>query len=180
MRVFFTALLAAVCASPLHADVEMETARFAPGSLLVMEDQEGRVVSHLARGEVQGLFRFDIFDGASGDAPYAGRYYTDRRGEVLLSVAANGAVTRFEPDSCARTLGECEYEIVHADGRREMRIRETRRTSTGLAWAEWGNDGLIATGGTDLDDIGAPRESWQQNALNGDSSRVHRVSLALR
>ncbi|WP_353473607.1 hypothetical protein PVT71_06085 [Salipiger sp. H15] len=180
MRLFFTAILAALSSAPLHADIAMETARFSPGSLLVMEDDQGHVVSHLARGEVQGLYRFDLYDGATGDALYAGRYYTDARGEVLLSVSAQGDVTRFEPFSCTRTLGECEYEIVHADGSRELRIRETSKTDAGLSWKEWGLGGLLATGGTRLDEIGAPRESWRHDLQNGDRSRVHRVSLALQ
>ncbi|MBE9637557.1 hypothetical protein [Salipiger mangrovisoli] len=180
MRLFATALLAAFAAAPLHADIAMETARFAPGSLLVMQDDQGHVVSHLARGEVQGLFRFDLYDGATGDALYAGRYYTDARGEVLLSVTAQGSVTRFEPYSCTRTLGECEYEIIHADGRRELRLRETLQTETGLAWKEWTREGLIATGGTNLDEIGAPRESWRRDLRSGDRSRLHRISLALQ
>ncbi len=180
MRLFFSAVLAALPCAPLHADIAMETAQLAPGSLLVMQDDQGHVVSHLARGEVEGLYRFDLYDGATGDALYAGRYYTDARGEVLLSVSAQGNVTRFEPYSCARTLGECEYEIIHADGSRELRLRETRQTDTGLAWKEWGREGIIATGGTTLDEIGAPRESWHRDLRSGDRARVHRISLALK
>ncbi|MCT4370308.1 hypothetical protein CLG85_008220 [Yangia mangrovi] len=180
MRLFFPALLAALSAAPLHADIAMETARLAPGTLLVMQDEQGHVVSHLARGEVEGLYRFDLYDGATGDAPYAGRYYTDARGEVLLSVTAQGNVTRFEPYSCARTLGECAYDIIHADGMRETRLRETRETDGGLTWTEWGHEGPVATGGTTLDDIGAPRESWRRDLRSGDRSRVLRISLALK
>lgn len=180
MRLLITATLAALLSPPLHADIAMETARFAPGSLLVMQDEDGNVVSHLARGEIQGIYRFDLYDGATDDALYAGRYYTDARGEVLLSVTAQGAVTRFEPFSCARTLGECAYEIVHSDGRREPRVRETLQTELGLSWTEWGREGPIATGGTTLDEIGAPNESWRRDLRSGDRSRVHRLSLALQ
>ena len=180
MRLFFYAVLASLAAAPVHADIAMETARLAPGSLLVMQDDQGHVVSHLARGEVEGLYRFDLFDGATGDALYAGRYYTDTRGEVLLSVTAQGNVTRFEPYSCARTLGACEYDIVHVDGLRETRQRETRETEGGLAWAEWDRKGPVAIGGTTLDDLGAPRESWRRDLRSGDRSRVSRISLALK
>lgn len=174
------AILAVQTATPLSADIAWQAARIAPGSLMVMGDERGEGLSHVARGRTAGAFRFDTYEG-KGDAPvYAGSYNTNDRGEEVRSVSADGGIMRYEPHRCARTLGACSYVIVRSDGCRETRKRVTRETAPGLAWKDWGLDGLVATGAPELDRFGAAKTGWRKGHAGGAKTRSRRLMPALR
>ena len=180
MRALVTALVATLSATPLFADIAWRTERMAPGSLMVMEDGRGEVISHVARGVQQGSFRFDTYDGKGNVPVYIGSYYTNDRGEVVRSISADGKVTRFDPHRCARTVGACSYVIIHSDGFRETRKRVTQEIALGLAWKEWGLDGLVATGALELDELGAAKTGWRKDHQSGQKTRSRRLMMALR
>ena len=103
MRAFVLSIAVVLAATPLSGDIAWQTGRMAPGSVMVMAEQGGPVLSHVAQGRDGGLFRFDTYEG-KGTAPvYHGSYYTNDRGEVVRSVTAEGQVTEYEPHRCART-----------------------------------------------------------------------------
>ena len=180
MRALVLAVLAALFSSQASADISWQTVRMAPGSLMVMEDERGAVTSHVARGQAGGLFRFDTYEGRGQRAVFVGSYYTNDRGEVVRSLSVDGGLTRYEPHRCARTVGVCDYVIVHPDGFRESRKRVSRETALGVAWKEWGLDGLVATGGIELDKIGAARKSWRRDHQSGRQTRSKRIMMAVR
>ncbi|MCR8548800.1 hypothetical protein M4578_13260 [Salipiger sp. P9] len=180
MRAQILALLAGLTATPLPAEIAWQTARMAPGSLMVMEEEGGRFLSHVARGRDAGLFRFDTYEGKGETLVYVGSYFTNDRGETVRGVSAEGQVTRYVPYRCARTLGMCSYVIVHSDGFRESRERVTQETALGLAWKEWGLDGLVATGALELDRFGVARKGWRKDHRSGKKTRSRRILIALR
>ncbi|EPX82799.1 hypothetical protein [Salipiger mucosus] len=180
MRRVAVLLAALAVAGAARADIAWQTMRMAPGSLMVIEDEDGGVVSHVARGREGGLFRFDTYEGREARVVFAGSYYTTQRGEVVREVSAGGAVTRFEPFRCARTAGVCDYVILHPEGFRELRRRVTLETPGGLAWKEWGLDGRIATGALELDRIGAALSGWRRDHRSGRRIRSRRILMALR
>ncbi|EAU46427.1 MULTISPECIES: hypothetical protein [Salipiger] len=180
MRAFVLSIAVVLAATPLSGDIAWQTGRMAPGSVMVMAEQGGPVLSHVAQGRDGGLFRFDTYEG-KGTAPvYHGSYYTNDRGEVVRSVTAEGQVTEYEPHRCARTLGTCSFVILHSDGFRETRRRVTRETVLGLAWTEWGLDGLVSSGALELDGLGVARTGWQRDHRSGRSTLSRRILMTLR
>ena len=180
MRARVAAILAVLNATPLSADIGWQTARMAPGSLMLMEDERGEGLSHAARGRTAGFFRFDTYEG-KGDAPvYAGSYGTNDRGEGVRSVSADGGITRCESHRCARPLGASSHVIARSDGFRETRKRATRETAPGSAWKEWGLGGLVATGAPEPDRFGAARTGWRKDHAGGATTRSLSLMPALR
>lgn len=181
MRALFLTILAALSVSQASAaDISWKTEFMAPGSLMVMEDEAGGVISHVARGLEDDLYRFDTYEGQSDRAVFVGAYFTNDRGEVIRSLSADGEMTRFEPYRCARTLGMCSYVIVHSDGFRENRRRLTQETRMGIAWKEWGLDGLVASGAQELDKIGATKTGWSLDHISGTRTHSRRILMAVR
>ncbi len=179
MRILILALTVAFSASHAAADISWQADRMAPGSIMVMEDSQGRL-THVKRGTEAGQHVFDLFDGEGRAARYVGSYTVNGRGDVTSTVAADGAVTRFTPHRCSRTPGKCQFTITHADGFVEPRTRVTRPTASGLAWQEYGLDGLIAEGALELDRIGAAKKGWKKDRRGKGKTRTRRVMIALR
>ncbi|WP_303435993.1 hypothetical protein [Salipiger sp. 1_MG-2023] len=179
MRAILLSAILTLASAPLHADIAFQAARMTPGSLMVIEDGHGAFQSHVARGQQDGLFRFDTYESKGKRPVFLGSYYTNDRGEVVREVTAEGLITRFEPYRCARTMGRCAYVIIHSDGFREIRQRVTRETALGLAWKEWGLDGLVSTGALELDQLGAAMKGWARDHQSGVKTRSRRILLAL-
>ena len=60
MRAFVLSIAVVLAATPLSGDIAWQTGRMAPGSVMVMAEQGGPVLSHVAQGRDGGRVRFDI------------------------------------------------------------------------------------------------------------------------
>lgn len=177
-------LLAALCwiflGTVAHADIAWQLDRFGAGSMLVMKDRSG-AIAHVKRGTEGTMHVFDVYKGQGPTAAFVGRYKTTPRGDVVETVAADGAVTRFVPHRCNRTLGTCSYTMVHPDGFTEPRQRVTEATRSGLRYRDYGLDGLMAEGTQDLDDTGTPKGGVQDKRPSGEGkTRTRRILLAMK
>lgn len=185
MRPIWIAAFIAACALPVtsqtaQADIAWQADRIAPGSVLVLESDNGAVFTHMKRGTERGQIRFDTFAGDSVAGVYVGSYLTTPQGEITRTIGVDGEVTRYEPHRCMRTLGECRYTIVHADGSREGRVRVTQKTAQGLAWREFARGGLVQTGAQALDEMGSTKGGWRENAQTGQRVETRRIMAAYR
>ncbi|MDA7423509.1 hypothetical protein [Thalassococcus lentus] len=179
MRFLILALSLAFSASVAAADISWKADRMAAGSVMVMKDSAG-AITHVKRGQSGDLHVFDTFNGQGRNAAYIGSYHTNARGEVTALIAADGAVTRFAPHRCTRTVGKCSYTVIHSDGFQEQRTRITEETRNGLRYQEFGLDGLIAEGALELDEIGAAKSGWKKQRGQGRKVRSKRVLIALK
>ena len=180
MRALTLVLALFFTANTVHADIAWQVDRFGPGSVMVMKDRSG-AMTHVARGTEGNLHVFDVYDGTGGSADFVGRYKTTARGDVVETVAFDGAVTRFVPNRCNRTEGTCRFTMIHPDGFAEPRTRVTRATRAGLRYQEFGLDGLMAEGALELDGNGAAKAGWTTDAPNEERKlRVRRVLVALK
>ncbi|EBA08458.1 hypothetical protein [Sagittula stellata] len=180
MRALTIALALFFMANPAHADIGWKVDRFGPGSVMVMKDRSG-ATTHVSRGTDGNLHVFDVYDGRGASAEFVGRYKTTARGDVVETVAFDGAVTRFVPNRCNRTEGTCRFTVIHPDGFAEPRTRVTRATRGGLRYQEFGLDGLIAEGVLTLDGNGAAKGGWTADAPNEERKlRTKRVLVALK
>lgn len=145
---------------------------------MVMKDRTG-VLSHVKRGTSGDTHMFDIFAGQGRDAEYLGGYKVNARGEVIQTTAFDGAVTRYAPHRCSRTLGKCTFTVTHVDGFVEQRTRVTEATADGLRYREYGADGLMSEGALQLDQIGAAKSGWRKGP-GKRKTRSRRVMIALK
>lgn len=179
MRFLILALSLAFSASVAAADIGLKADRMAAGSVMVMKDSAG-AITHVKRGQSGDLHVFDTFDGQGRNAAFIGSYHTNARGEITAMIAADGAVTRFAPHRCTRTVGKCSFTIIHADGFQEQRSRVTQETRNGLRYQEFGLDGLIAEGALELDHMGVVKNGWKKKRGQGRKVRSKRVLIALK
>jgi hypothetical protein len=180
MRPVPIAALFITLAMPATADISWKADRIAPGSVLVLESDDGAVFTHMKRGAEGGEIRFDTFAGESVAGRYVGSYLTTSSGEITKTISATGAVTQFLPHRCMRTVGECRYTIVQADGSREGRVRVTRETTDGLAWQEYAAGQLVQTGALALDEMGSTKAGWSENAQSGKRTKTRRLLVSYR
>lgn len=177
MRLIVTALALVFMASFANAEISWQVGRFGPGTELVMKNR-AETFTHIKRGAQSGVHTFDVF-GAGQD--YLGSYQTNDRGDILRSMAFDGAITQFVPSRCNRTVGECRFTVIHPDGFQEPRTRVTVETRDGLHYREYGLDGLMAEGELDLDKDGTPEGGWIKDKLK-DKTRTtfKRVLIAMK
>lgn len=178
MRSVLIACALSLSATAGVADISWHADQMGVGSVMVMKDRSG-VVTHIKRDARAGEHAFDMFRGEGRDAAFLGSYTTNARGEVTRTVASDGAVTLYSPHRCTRTLGECSFQVTHADGFVEPRTRVTRAVRNGLQYQEFSLNGLVAEGGLKLDQIGAASEAWHQDA-GRKKRRTKRVLFALK
>jgi hypothetical protein len=178
MRSILVAFALSVSASAGVADISWHADQMGVGSVMIMQDWAG-VTTHVKRGEPPEGHAFDMFSGEGRNSTFLGSYTTNAQGEVMKTVAADGAVTRYAPHRCTRTLGECSFTVTHADGFVEPRTRVTRAVRGGLQYQEFGLDGLMVEGGLKLDQIGAATEAWHQEA-GRKKRRTKRILIALK
>ena len=179
MRFLMLALTLAFSASFVSADVTWRAGDMDNGTVMVMQDNRGTHVTHVKRGSVETGFLFDVY-GGKGAGPRLGSYVVNARGDVLKTIAADGAVTTYAPHRCNRTMGTCSYTMTHADGFVEKRTRVTEETAQGLRYREYGLDGLMTEGGLELDAMGAAKGSWRKDRREKRKVRTKRIMIALR
>lgn len=161
-------------------DIAWKTDRMAPGSSLVLRNDDGTVFTHLRRHADDGEVRFDTFAGNGPRAQFIGTYFTNDRGEVTRTLSKDGELTLFTPHRCMRTVGECRYTITHSDGVKENRVRITQATSKGLKFKEYGRHGLMHSGEQTLDRMGSNMAGWVTDHFTGRTTRVKLVRAAYR
>lgn len=178
MRTLMLALAMIFTANFATADITWKVDRLSTGAVMVMQGDQG-TLTHVKRGDAQGLHVFEVFDGNGPTATFIGSYSVNERGEVIQTVAVDGAVTRFAPHRCSRTVGTCRFVMTHADGFVEPRTRVTEQTKHGLAYKEYGLNGLIAEGALKLDTMGGAISSWKRTAGEAWKVKSKRVALAM-
>lgn len=180
MRAQIAALALIFMAPMAQADIAWKVDRFGTGSTMVMADRAGDL-THVKRGTEGALHVFDVYAGQGRHGGFAGSYKTNAQGDVVEATAFDGAVTRFVPHRCNRTVGECHFTMVHPDGFKENRVRVTQETKGGLQYREYGLDGLIAEGALQLDANGASKGGWQRKKNADEKKQKHRrVLLAMQ
>ncbi|MFW2589637.1 hypothetical protein [Sagittula sp. SSi028] len=180
MRARIIALGLTFMASMAQADIAWNVDRIGAGSTMVMSDRAGEL-THVKRGTQGALHVFDVFAGQGGAGGFAGSYKTNARGDVVETVAFDGAVTRFVPHRCNRTVGQCNFTVVHPDGFTEPRTRVTTEVNGGLQYREYGLDGLMTEGALHLDANGTSKGGWQRQKNADEKKRRHRrIVLALK
>lgn len=166
--------------SSASSDIAWKVAGMGAGSTLVMKDRAG-VLTHIKRGTEGALHVFDVYAGEGARAEFAGSYKTNAKGDVVQSVAFDGAVTQFIPNRCNRTVGECHFTMVHPDGFREQRVRVTHAIRGGLEYKEYGLGGLLTEGQLIVDKTGTAKDGWQRDDTKDEQKqRTRRVLLALK
>ncbi len=178
MRFLMLALTLAFSASSVSADIAWRAGEMADGTTMVMQDNRGTHVTHVKRGAAPGGFLFDVY-GGKGVGPHLGSYVVNARGDILKTIAADGAETTFAPHRCNRTLGTCSYTMTHADGYVETRSRVTEATAKGLRYREYGLDGLMSEGSLELDHFGAAISGWRNGQHDQRKIRTKRILIAL-
>ncbi len=179
MRALLIALGLIFSATLATADISWKLDRFGAGSVMVLKDRSG-ALTHVKRGTTTDAHIFDVYAGATTSGAYLGMYETNARGDVTATVAVDGAVTRFVPHRCSRTLGTCQFTVIHSDGFQEPRSRVTRATRNGLRYQEFGLDGLMSEGEIKLDANGASKGGWKKNPETGKSKvRTRRIMIAM-
>lgn len=180
MRAIFAALALVFMASLAQADIAWKVDRMGAGSMLVMKDRAG-ALTHIKRGTEGALHVFDVYAGQGARAQFAGSYKTNAKGDVVETIAFDGAVTRFVPHRCNRTVGECKFTMVHPDGFQEPRVRVTHAIRGGLEYREYGLDGLMTEGQMMVDKDGTAKDGWQRDDKKDEQKqRTKRVLLALK
>lgn len=177
MRHIMIALALSFTAVAAHADITWKVDRLGAGSVMVMQDRVS-ATSHVKRGTDGALHVFDVFEGQGQDAGFLGSYKVTATGNVVESIAADGAVTRFAPHNCARVLGECAYVVTHPDGFAERKVRVTEPTRAGLRYTEYGLNGMEREGVLSLDTLGASEGGWVQ-AKGKKKRKVKRTRIAM-
>jgi len=179
MRALLIALAMSLSATGSVADIAWKVDRFVAGSTMVMKGRSG-ALTHVKRSAQNGVHVFDVHAGTTPQGAFIGRYVTNNRGEVVQTVSADGAVTRFVPHRCSRTVGTCQFTMIHPDGYREVRSRVTEATRGGLRYQEFGLDGLMSEGALRLDANGASTGGWTRNNSGGQAkTRTRRMSIAM-
>lgn len=77
-------------------------------------------------------------------------WVTNSKGEMIQSVTSQGAVTRWVPHRCNRSLGRCAYVRIRPDGTRDHRYRMTKAISGGFEYSVFERDGRPALQGIAL------------------------------
>lgn len=170
----------AATATAKGSDIAWKIDRMAPGSTLVLRNDDGTVYTHMRRNAQEGEVQFDTFAGSGPAAAYIGSYFTNERGEVKRTISVDGEMTTFTPHKCMRTVGECRYTITHADGSRENRVRITEVTRRGLKFKEYGVHGLMRSGAQTLDRMGSNTAGWVKDHFTGQETKVKLVRAAYR
>ena len=180
MRALLIALALTFTASLAQADIDWKVERFGAGSQLVLADRTG-ALTHVKRGTDGALHIFDVYAGQGAAATFVGSYKTTARGDVVETIAFDGAKTRFVPHRCNRTLGDCQFTMIHPDGYAEPRSRVTKAIRGGFGYREYGLDGLIAEGQLKLDANGATKGGWKKDKPKEErKTRIKRVLIALK
>ncbi|MCT4557709.1 MAG: hypothetical protein N4A61_06575 [Pelagimonas sp.] len=156
------------------ADVAWNVGALKLGSVIIMKDRTG-ASTHIKRENNQ----FDVFAGAVSQVNFVGGYGVNSNGDLVSTTAVDGAITRYVPHNCGRTLGRCEYQVHHPGGLIETRTRVTEQTRKGLRYKEYGVDGLMTEGLATLDETGTVTGGWTR--LKGQPKlKSRRISLAVR
>jgi hypothetical protein len=178
MRNMMIAFVLAVAGTQSAADIAWNVKELTTGSVMVMQDRLG-ATAHVKRDSYDDLHQFDVFAGTGADAAYLGSYKVNNRGDIVETAAIDGAVTRYAPHRCNRSVGTCHFTVIHSDGFREARSRVTEETRKGLRYWEYGLDGLMTEGALTLDANGTAQNGWKR-AAGQPKLKSRRVSLALR
>ncbi|MBO9464028.1 hypothetical protein TRP8649_00462 [Pelagimonas phthalicica] len=171
-------LISTFATTSATADISWRAGEMGNGSVMVMKDRSG-AMTHVKRGSAGGVHLFDLYAGQGSAAEFLGSYKVNARGEVTETMAIDGAVTRYTPHRCNRTLGKCQFTVTHADGYVEQRTRVTEAVRGGLRYWEYGADGLMAEGAMQLDQLGASKGGWKKGRSKR-KTRTRRIMIALK
>lgn len=157
MKVIF-ALLVAILAHTTAAnaqDISFKMKEIAKGSTVTIRNSDGKIFTHQHLGKINNTYAYKTFSGRQASGDPLGTYFANERGELTRSEDRNGAVTRWKPHRCMRTLGQCRYTRILPDGSRQKRIRVTEATKDGFKYAIYENSGeLVLSGWAKIDKFG--------------------------
>ncbi|MBO29298.1 MAG: hypothetical protein CML61_11190 [Rhodobacteraceae bacterium] len=143
-----------------ESDIAMQMAKIGIGSVVTIANSAGEVFTHVHEGRHDGLWELRSFAGRTRTGESLGSLFLDDRGQIVRQVDSDGAVTRFEPHRCMRTVGECTYTRIAPDGTREQRRRITTPIPGGFTYVIEGPGGLRLEGMAKLDRMGWIKRGW--------------------
>lgn len=176
MKTIFAFLVAVILqAAAVDAqDISIKMQEITRGSTVTIRNSDGKVYTHQHLGKIRGVYAFRTFSGRRAKGHPLGTYFTNVRGELMRAEDRNGAVTKWEPHKCMRTLGQCRYTRILPDGTRQKRTRITEATEDGFRYAIYEDSGeLVLSGWAKIDQFGwSVRGAYKPNGGKRISLRM--------
>jgi len=95
------------------------------------------------KGNRRGLYVFEVFKGNStGGAPVF-TLHTDAKGQNVRRTNRDGAVEKFSPHDCRRTVGRCSYTYTNTTGQKFKNSSLIETTNSGFNLSAFDSNGNI-------------------------------------